>query len=58
MNCHQVDVCIKQNVNENFTTKVIMQKNNALTFHKKAHKVFNDFLQSIQDRALNIIIIE
>ena len=24
MNCHQVDVCIEQNVNENSTTRVIM----------------------------------
>jgi len=46
MNCHQIDVCIEQNVNENSTTKVIMQKSNALTFHKEAHKVFNDFLKS------------
>jgi len=57
MNCHQVDVCIKQNVNENSTTKVIMQKNNALTFHKENHKVFNDFLKSTQDKALNVKII-
>ncbi len=47
MNYYQVNVCIKQNVNENFTTRVIMQKSNALTFHKENHKVFNDFLKSI-----------
>ncbi len=57
MNCHQVNVCIEQNVNENSTTKVIMQKSNALTFHKEAHKVFNDFLKSTQDKALNAKII-
>jgi len=57
MNCHQVDVCIKKIINENSTTRVIMQKSNALTFHKEAHKVFNDFLKSIQDRALNVIIV-
>jgi len=34
INHHQIDVCIKQNVNENSTTRVIMQKSNALTFHE------------------------
>ncbi len=34
-----------------------MQKNNALTFHKEAHKVFNDFLKNTQDKALNVKII-
>jgi len=57
MNYYQVDVCIKQNVNENSTTRVIMWKSNALTFHKENYKVFNDFLKSIQDRTLNAKII-
>jgi len=57
MNFHQVNVCIKQNVNENFTTRMIMQKSNALTFHKKAYKVFNNFLKSTQDKVLNVKII-
>ena len=44
MNHHQINVCIKQNVNENFTIKVIMQKSNVLTFHEWNYKDFNDFL--------------
>ncbi len=50
MNCHQVNVCIEQNVNENSTTRVIMWKSNALTFDKENHKVFNDFVRG-QHRA-------
>ncbi len=57
INCCQVDVCIEQNVNENSTTKVIMQKNNALTFHERVQECFHDFLQNIQCRVLNMKII-